>query len=276
MATLETRPGLLEGKQVLVMGLLSPQSYAWSIGEEAIAEGANVQYTVQDEQTVKRTARNFRNQGIPLNESQVLPCDVTRNEDIDKLVADVKSPLDGMVYSIAYVNPKTALGVPLWETPVEDVLRGFHASAIGLVSVVGGLVRAEKFNPNASVVAMTFDSRRAYPNYGWMGPIKGALEGINRYLAMQLGPEKGLRFNCVSAGPQTTVAASSIPGFKDIGQVWKERSPKGWDLDRGRVFVARSAVYLLSDRSEGVTGGVHDVDGGYQSVAFMLKNDSLE
>lgn len=232
-------------------------------------------YGVQDRRFARIASMTFNKEGINLNQDELVTCDVTKGEDIHNLAGQLELPLDGLIFSIAYANPKTALREALWETPIEDVLQAFHASAIGFVSVVGRLVEADKFNPSASIVAMTFNSRRAYPNYGWMGPIKGALEVESSYLALALGPARGMRFNCISAGPQNTLAATNIPSFKDIGQVWNERSPLPWDLDTGRELVAGAAVYLLSDLS-GVTGTVQYVDGGFNSVAFRSESNSLE
>lgn len=274
MVTAESRPGLLEGRQILVMGLLSPQSYAWSIGERATKEGANVIYTVQDEQTVKRTARFFRSEGVELNEGRMIPCDVTKDEDIEALASRIESSLDGLVYSIAFANPRTALVGALFDTPRTDILKALEISAVGLPMVVREMVAAEKFNPNASIVAMTFDSQRTYPNYNWMGVSKAALEAEVRYLARDLGSD-GIRVNSLSAGPQNTLAATHIPGFKDIGQVWTERAPLGWDLDKGRHLVAANAIYLLSDLSQGVTGTVHYVDGGFHSVSLPISKPDL-
>ncbi len=273
MAASETRPGLLEGKNVLVMGLISPQSFAWAIGEKARAEGANVQYTVQSERFIKIADRAFRNEGIDLPSLNPLPCDVASDEDIQKLAEGLKSPLDGLVYSIAFANPKTALSGALYDAPRVDIMKALEVSAVGLSMVVGGLVRAEKFNPNASIVAMTFDSQRTYPSYNWMGVAKAAMEGEVRYLARDLG-DRGIKVNSLSAEPQNTLAATHIPGFENIGRVWTERAPLGWDLDEGRYAVAKSAVYLLSDFSEGVTGHILPVDGGFHSVSLAPQRDS--
>lgn len=271
MSTVEGRPGLLEGRQVLVMGLLSPQSFAWAIGERAVSEGAHVTYTVQDEQTIKRTSRFFRTQGVELEEVRLLACDVTKDEDIQILASRLQNPLDGLVYSIAFANPRTALTGVLYKTTRPDILKALEISAASFPLVVGGLIEAEKFNPNASIFAMTFDSQRTYPNYNWMGVAKAALEAEVRYLARDLG-HLGIRVNSLSAGPQRTLAATHIPGFEDIGNFWAERAPLGWDLDEGRHLVAANAIYLLSDLSQGVSGIVHHVDGGADSVSLPTKN----
>lgn len=271
MAT-ETRPGLLEGKNILVMGLISPDSFAWTIGERARSEGANVQYTVQSDRFIRMADRSFRNAGIDLPALNPLPCDVTLDEDTQELAAKLPQ-LDGLVYSIAFANPKTALTGALYDAPREDIMKALEISTVGLPLVVGDLVRADKLNLGASIVAMTFDPERTYPSYNWMGVAKAGLETGVRYLARDLG-DRGIRVNSLSAGPQNTLAAKHIPGFDEIGQVWKERAPLGWDLDGGRHLVAKNAVYLLSDLSEGVTGIVHYVDGGFHSVSVPLNKDA--
>lgn len=273
-ATPQTRPGLLEGKNVLVMGLISPESFAWAIGERARSEGANVQYTVQNERFIKIADRAFRNQGIDLPSLNPIPCDVTSDEDIQKL-AESLQPLDGLVYSIAFANPKTALSSALYDAPREDIMKALEISAVGLSMVVGGLVRAEKLNSNASIVAMTFDSQKTYPSYNWMGVAKAAMEGEVRYLARDLG-DRGIKVNSLSAGPQKTLAATHIPGFEKIGEVWLERAPLGWDLDESRHAVAKNTAYLLSDYSEGVTGEIIHVDGGANSVSLLIKKSEVE
>ncbi len=269
MASTETRPGLLEGNNILVMGLISPESFAWAIGEKARSEGANVQYTVQNERFIRIADRAFRNQGIDLAALAPLPCDVTSDEDIQKLAKSLQAPLDGLVYSIAFANPKTTLTGALYEAPRADIKTAIDISAVSLPMVIGALLGEQKFHYGASIVAMTFDSQRTYPNYNWMGVAKAALEAEVRYLARDLG-SNSIRINSLSAGPQNTLAATHIPGFANIGQVWSKRAPLGWDLDRDREVVARSAIYFLSELSKGVTAEIHHVDGGFHSVSLPV------
>lgn len=270
MAAAETRPGLLEGKNILVMGLISPDSFAWSIGERVEQERANVLYSAVNDRFVLMARRNFRNASVNLGNHKILECDVTSDESIEKFAIGLENTVDGLVYSIAFANPKTCLTSEIHQSPHADILEALDISAVGLAMVVGGLERAEKFNPNASIIAMTFDSQRTYADYGWMTVTKAALEAEVRCLAAVLG-NRGIRANSLSAGPQETMAAARIPGFKDIGGIWAEVAPLGWNVKSDREAVADSAVYLLSDLSRKVTGHILYVDGGFHSVSIPVR-----
>lgn len=193
---------------------------------------------------------------------------MTADDDIAKLFAQVKAPLDGLVHSIGYANPKTCLQETMFDAPRADIMMALEISAVSLALVAA--TAREKFIRGGSIVAMTFDSANVYPNYNWMGVCKAALEASARYLARDLGP-LGVRVNSLSAGPQRTTAATNIPGFERIAEHWAPRSPVGWDLDNDREAVADSAVYLLSDLSRKVTGTVHYVDGGFHSVNLPIR-----
>lgn len=263
------RTGLLEGKQVLILGLLNTKSFAWAIGERAKEEGAKVVYTVQSERFRNSLLRrSFKQEGLKFDDYTILPCDVTSDEDITRLFEQVEAPLDGIVHSIGYANPETCLQESMFAAPRKDIMQALEISAVSL-SLVAAAAR-EKFIRGGSIVAMTFDSERVYPNYNWMGVCKSALESSVRYLARDLGP-LGVRVNSLSAGPQNTMAATNIPGFDRIAAHWGARSPLGWDLDQDRAAVADSAIYLLSDLSRKVTGEVHHVDGGFHSVSLPIK-----
>ena len=259
---------LLKDRRILVMGLLDTRSFAWAIGTRAAAEGAEVVYTVQNERfrdTLLR--RSFRSEGLNVDDYTILPCDVTHDEEIQALFEQIPAPLDGLVHSIAYANPKTCLAETIMEAPRQDALFALEVSAASLVFVAAAA--REKFTRGGSIVALTFDSEHVYPNYNWMGVCKAALEATARYLARDLGPQ-GVRVNSLSAGPQKTMAATHIPGFARISDEWPGRSPVGWDLLEGRHTVADSALYLLSDLSKGVTGELLHVDGGFHAVGVPL------
>ncbi len=257
---------LLEGKRILVMGLLDTRSFAWAIGQRAAAEGAEVLYTVQNERfrdTLLRRA--FKSEGLNVDDFQILPCDVTKDEEITQLFQRIDGPLDGLVHSVAYANPKTCLTDTMFDAPRADALYALEVSAASLVFVAAAA--REKFTRGGSIIALTFDSEHVYPNYNWMGVCKAALEAAARYLARDLGPA-GVRVNSLSAGPQKTMAATHIPGFSKITDEWPDRSPIGWDVDGDREAVADSALYLLSDLSRRVTGELLHVDGGFHKVAL--------
>jgi enoyl-[acyl-carrier protein] reductase I len=262
---------LLQDKHILVMGLLDTKSFAWSIGQRAAAEGAEVVYAVQNERfRDSLLRRSFRADGLDVDDYTIIPCDVTKDEEITALFQRLEGPLDGLVHSIAYANPKTCLADTMFEAPRADALYALEVSAASLVFVAGAA--REKFTRGGSIVALTFDSEHVYPNYNWMGVCKATLEACARYLARDLGPA-GVRVNSLSAGPQKTKAATNIPGFSRIANEWPGRSPIGWDLDEDRHAVADSAVYLLSDLSRRVTGEVLHVDGGFHSVGVRLREE---
>lgn len=260
---------LLQGKRILVMGLLDTRSFAWAIGQRAAAEGAEVIYTVQNERFRDSLLRRaFKSEGLSVDDFHILPCDVTKDEEIQGLFEQIEGPLDGLVHSVAYANPKTCLTETMFEAPRADALYALEVSAASLVFVTGAA--RSKFTRGGSIIALTFDSEHVYPNYNWMGVCKAALEAAARYLARDLGPA-GVRVNSLSAGPQKTMAANHIPGFNRIADEWPGRSPIGWDLDGDREAVAGSAIYLLSDLSSRVTGELLHVDGGFHKVGVRLK-----
>jgi meromycolic acid enoyl-[acyl-carrier-protein] reductase len=260
---------LLEGKRILIMGLLDTRSVAWAIGQKAQAEGAEVIYSVQSERFRDvLLRRSFRSEGLSVDDYRILPCDVTKDEEIKALFDQIEAPLDGLVHSIGYANPKTCLADTLFDAPRADVLQAMEISAASLAFVAGAA--REKFTRGGAIIALTFDSQNVYPHYNWMGICKAALEATARYLARDLGPQ-GVRVNSLSAGPMRTMAATHIPAFSIMEGAWPDRSPVGWDSVEDRNAVADSALYLLSDLSRKVTGEVLYVDGGFHSVAVPIK-----
>jgi enoyl ACP reductase len=257
---------LLKDKRILVMGLLDTRSAAWVIGQRAAAQGAEVTYTVQSERFRDSLLRRaFKSEGLSVDDYRILPCDVTKDEEIAALFEQIAAPLDGLVHSIGYANPKTCLADTLFDAPRQDALYAFEVSAASLVFVAGAA--REKLARGGSIVALTFDSQHAWPHYNWMGVCKAALEACARYVARDLGPQ-GIRVNCLSAGPMRTMAATHIPGFANMEGTWPGRAPIGWDSVEDRHAVADSAVYLLSDLSRKVTGETLYVDGGFRNVAI--------
>lgn len=255
---------LLEGKRILIMGLLDTRSVAWAIGQAATREGAEVLYTVQNERFRDiLLRRSFRQEGLNVDDYRILPCDVTQDAELAALFEQT-GELDGLVHSIGYANPKTCLAETLAEAPRADVLQAFEISAASLAFVAAA--GRERLRPGSSIVALTFDSQHTYPHYNWMGICKAALEATARYLARDLGP-RGVRVNSLSAGPMRTMAATHIPAFTVMEAAWPGRAPIGWDSVNDRLAVADSAVYLLSDLSRRVTGQVLYVDGGFSSTS---------
>jgi enoyl-[acyl-carrier protein] reductase I len=252
--------GLLDGKRLLVTGVLTEASIAFRVAELAQEQGATVILTgVGRSQSL--TARIARR--LP-DRAPVVPLDVTDETELDALehaVGQHTDRLDGVLHAIGYA-PATALGGGFFDTSWPDVSTALHISTYSLVA----LARACRplMTEGGSVVGLDFDASRAWPAYDWMGVAKAGLESAARYLARELGPHR-IRVNLVAAGPLRTMAAKSIPGFDGFEQVWKERAPLGWDVDDTRP-AARACLALLSDWFPATTGSVLHVDGGVHAV----------
>lgn len=247
--------GILDGKRLLVTGVLTDSSIAFHVARLAQLEGATVVLTGFGRLSlVERIAKR-----LP-DPPPVVELDVTDDDQLASLaerVAGHVSGLDGVVHSIANAPP-TAMGGNFLQTPWPDVASAVHISAYSLKSLA--MAALPLMQPGSAVVGLDFDARVAWPGYDWMGVAKAALESTARYLARDLGP-KGIRVNLVSAGPVKTVAALSIPGFEQFEGVWSQRAPLGWDMSTGEP-AARGCVALLSDWFPATTGEIVHVDGG--------------
>lgn len=256
---------LLAGKRVLIMGLLDHRSYALDIGLAAQTAGAEVFYSSQRPTLSRGMLRRHK---VPHREEQILRCEDVRNEaELAQLFATVGPPLHGLVFSIGYANPTTCLQGKLADAPIEDVLASYHISVAALAAVCRHAVPL--MTEGGSIVALSFDSAHSYPNYNWMGVNKAALEALVRGLQRDYGPQ-GVRVNTISAGPQMTMAAASIPGFEQIATEFPARAPLGWDLDKDGESVGSMAVFLLSDLARKVGGQVVYVDGGASAMGAPL------
>ena len=253
--------GLLEGKQVLVTGVLTDASIAFQVARIAQEQGASVVLT-----SMTRTRRlTERIAGRLPAPAPVLELDVTDDEQMASLADRVREHhdrLDGVLHSIGYA-PEAALGGNFLTTTWPDVAVAMEVSAFSLKSLT--MACLPLFGDRASVVGLDFDATVAWPTYDWMGVAKAALESTTRYLARDLGP-RGVRVNLVAAGPIKTMAAKSIPGaFESLGALWGQRAPLGWD-NTDPVPTAQAAVALLSDWFPATTGEVLHVDGGVHAV----------
>ncbi len=195
----------------------------------------------------------------------VLEVDVTNDDHLAGLpdmVREHVDRLDGIVHSIAFANPETALGGNFLTTGWDDVATSLKVSAYSLASLT--MACKPLFGEKSSVVGLTYDARVSWPAYDWMGVSKAALESTSRYLARYLGPE-GIRCNIVSAGPLETIAKKAIPGAEQFNDVWSQRAPLGWD-PRDLTPTAKAVVALLSDFFPATTGEMIHVDGGVHST----------
>jgi enoyl ACP reductase len=257
--------GLLEGKRILVTGVLTDDSLAFYAAQTAIAEGAQVVLTNAGRplSLTRRVAKKLDLDG----DADVYEWDVTNPEHGEAIAATLTErwgSIDGALHSIAYAPP-SCLGGGFLEAPWEDVSTAVHISAYSykvLASTLAPLLRAAG---GGSLVGLTFDATVAWPAYDWMGVAKAAFESCSRYLARELGPDK-IRVNLIAAGPVKTIAAKSIPGFKTFEDRWVQQAPLGWEAEVDGAAVGRSCVALLSDFFAKTTGEIVHVDGGYHAI----------
>lgn len=257
--------GLLDGKRLVVTGVLTDASLAFAVAKLAQHEGAEVVLSGAGRglSLTRRTARK-----LPV-EADVLEIDVTRPEQLaaaGAAVAERWGRLDGLLHAIGFAPP-ACLGQDMFAAGWSEVAVALEVSAYSLKALV------EAFRPQlevagrdggASVVGLDFDASVAWPLYNWMGVAKAALESLTRYLARDLGPA-GVRVNLVGAGPVRTMAAKGVPGFSGFEDTWATRAPLGWDV-HGADVVARACVALLSDWFPMTTGELLHVDGGVHAV----------
>jgi meromycolic acid enoyl-[acyl-carrier-protein] reductase len=255
---------LLQDKRLLITGVLTPQSIAFSVAQTAQEEGAEIVLTSFGK-AMSLTERSAKRLPTP---ADVLEMDANDPEHISAVTEDLTKRwgrLDGFLHAIAFA-PQDALGGNFLHTPWESVETAFKTSAYSLKSL------AEAFAPlmehGGGIVSLDFDASVAWPIYDWMGVSKAALESITRYLARDLGP-KGIRVNCVSAGPLRTIAAKGIPGFDVLAAAWGTRAPLGWDTS-DPTPVARTVAFLLSDWAAGITAEIVHVDGGYHAIGAEM------
>jgi meromycolic acid enoyl-[acyl-carrier-protein] reductase len=251
--------GILDGKRILVTGVLTDASIAFHVARLAQAEGATVVLTGFGRLSlVERIARR-----LP-DPPPVLELDVTDGAHLTSLAERVGAHvdgLDGVVHGIAFA-PASALGGGFLDTPWPDAATAIQVSSYSLKSLA--MAALPLMDGGGAIVGMDFDASVAWPAYDWMGVAKAALESTARYLARDLGP-KGIRVNLMSAGPLRTIAARSIPGFEKFESVWDHRAPLGWDMANAEP-AARGCVALLSDWFPATTGEIVHVDGGVHAM----------
>ena len=252
--------GLLDGKNIVITGVLTDASLAYRVAQFARQEGADIVLTGAGRalSLTQRTARKLGD-GIDVHE-----LDVTVPEHgvaVRDVLAEKWGHVDGVVHSIGFA-PDVCLGDDFLAAQWEDVAVAMHISAYSLKALADAFLPL--MSEGGSFVGFDFDNSQAWPAYNWMGVAKSALQSVNRYLAKEVGP-RGIRSNLVAAGPIKTMAAKSIPGFAVFEDTWDGRAPLGWDVNDSEP-VARAAIALLSDWFPATTGEIIHVDGGYHAV----------
>jgi enoyl-[acyl-carrier protein] reductase I len=258
---------LLDGKKLLITGVLTDDSIAFSVAKVAQEAGAEVLLTGVGRglRLTERVARR-----LPTT-PDVLELDINNPAHVEAVSAEVMrrwGKVDGVVHAIGFM-PDDALGGNFLNTPWESVAFGFQTSAFSLKALAVGMLEPMKAAGGASVVTLTFDGRFAWPIYDWMGVAKAGLEATTRYLARDLGAF-GIRVNAVSAGPIRTMAGKSIPGFDAISDTWTRRAPLGWDMTDATA-VGQMCCFLLSDWSTMTSGELIHVDGGYHAMGTDIR-----
>jgi enoyl-[acyl-carrier protein] reductase I len=259
---------LLEGKRGLVVGIANKRSLAWGIAQSVAREGARLAVTYQGE----RLEKNVRNLADELTDPLILPCDVTRDEDLDQVASTVKEQfggLDFMVHAVAFAM-REELDGDFVDTSREGYRLAHDVSSYSLTALSRRVVplMPSVEDGGGSIVTLTYlGGERVVPNYNVMGVAKAALEMSVRYLAADLGP-KGIRVNAISAGPIKTLASSGVHGISRMLQHHRAHAPLRRNTEQGEV--GDTGAFLVSSMARGITGEVIYVDGGYHILGSTL------
>jgi meromycolic acid enoyl-[acyl-carrier-protein] reductase len=252
--------GLLDGKRLLITGVITDASIAFSIAKLAQQEGATVVLTGFGRMSLVQRVAARLPQPPPVIELDV--ADAAQLETLAERTREHVDGIDGVVHAIGFA-PASCLGGGFLDAPWEDVATAVQVSAYSLKSLAVATLPLFP-ETGGSIVGLDFDARVAWPAYDWMGVAKAGLESTSRYLARELGA-RHIRVNLVAAGPIRTMAAKSIPGFARFEDAWDGRAPLGWD-NTDAMPVARSTLALLSDWFPATTGELIHVDGGFHAM----------
>ncbi len=259
---------MLDGKRLLITGVLTRGSIAFEVARQAQESGAQIVLSGFG-RGMRLTARAAAHLPDP---PDVLELDVNEPDQLASVAAELRSrwgSLDGVLHAIAFA-PADALGGAFLDTPASSAITAFQTSAFSLKALAAALAPLLESAPRGgAVVGLDFDASVAWPVYDWMGVAKAALESVSRYLARDLGP-RGVRVNLVSAGPIETIAAGGIPGFEELAALWRAGAPLGWDT-RDAAPVAAAVCFLLSEAARGITGEILHVDGGFHAMGAPLR-----
>ena len=257
--------GLLDGKNIVITGVLTDASLAFGVAKIAQDQGANVVLTSAG-RALRLTQRTSRKLGTNPDgsEIEVFELDVTDPDHgvaVREALTSKWGRVDGVLHAVGFA-PESCLGDNFMDAPWDDVAIAMHVSTYSLKALADAFVPL--MHNGGSIVGLDFDNSVAWPAYNWMGVAKSALQSVSRYLAKELGPY-GIRSNLVAAGPVRTMAAKSIPGFAKFEDVWDGRAPLGWDVNDSEP-VARAVVAMLSDWFPKTTGEIIHVDGGFHAT----------
>ena len=261
--------GFLQGRRILVTGMLSNRSIAYGVAKACAREGAELAFTYQGEGVRDRVAELAREFGT----DKVFPCDVADDAQVEALFRELAKSwdgLDGLVHAIAFA-PREALKGAFHESVTREAFRVAHdVSSYSLAALAKAAAPMMKGRPAAIVTLSYLGAVRAMPSYNVMGLAKASLEAAVRYLAASLGPE-GVRVNAISAGPIKTLAAAGIGGFSKILHFVEKNAP----LRRGVTIheVGNVAAFLLSDLASGITGEITYVDAGFNTTVPGMEPD---
>lgn len=255
--------GCLDGKRALIVGVASNRSIAYGIAKAMHREGAELAFTYQNEKLKPRVEKFAAEFGSEL----VMPCEVTSDDEIEKVFSDLSQHWDGLdslVHSVAFAPKELLEGHFLDNINREGFQTALDISVYSLIGLAKA-ARSMMDGRNGSILTLSYlGAVRAMPNYNMMGVAKAALEATVRYLAFSMGPE-GTRVNGISAGPIRTLAASGISDFRKLQSGVAEVSPLRRNVTIDEV--GNTAAFLASDLAAGITSEITYVDGGYSTIA---------
>ena len=258
---------LLDGKRLLVTGVLTEASIAFTTARVAQEQGAEIVLSSFG-RAMRLTERVARKLPDP---PDIVELDVTDAGHLQAVAEDLDrrwGSLDGALHAIGFA-PESALGGGFLDAPWEDVATALRISTYSFASLGRSLAPLLEKAGGGSLVGLDFDAAVAWPAYDWMGVAKAGLESTCRYLARDLGAQ-GTRVNLVAAGPLRTMAAKSISGFSDFEEAWAHRAPLGWDVTDAEP-VAKVVCALLSDWTPAVTGEIVHADGGAHAMGADIR-----
>jgi len=255
---------IMKNKKGVVFGVANDHSLAWYIAERLHKEGAQLAFNHLPGEKMERRVRKLAE---PINASIIAPCDVTKDEDVEAFMGQVRDKfgqIDFIVHAVAFAQ-RECLTNRFWETKREHFKEAMDISCYSLLSVCQKSF--DMLREGASVLTLSYlGAMKFVPGYNVMGVCKAALESTVRYLAADLGDLRRVRVNAISAGPCRTLSSAGIGGFDQILEHYPTKSPLRRNIDSDEV--GKSALYLVSDLSSGVTGEIHYVDAGYNMVGW--------